>query len=147
MNFPILTIKGVVSILKWQKDSYLVSDSKALLDIDRVHKYLSSTYWAKGRSRAIVEKTMEGSLCFGLYKEGEQIGFARVVSDGAIFSWLLDVVIDDAYRGQGLGQWLLGCLLEHPDVKETRMGLATKDAHSFYEKFGFQIESCMRQPK
>ncbi len=70
-----------------------------------------------------------------MYHNDKQIGFARVVTDKAVFSWLMDVVIDEEYRGNGLGRWLMECILQHPEIKFTRFALATtKDAHDFYKK-------------
>lgn len=98
------------------------------------------------RTKETIEKSVKNSLSFGLYDGDKQIGFARVVSDKAIFSWVLDVVIEESYRGKGLGQWLLDCILEHPEIKQTAFALATKDAHDFYKKFNFKDDNCMRRP-
>lgn len=133
--------------MEWRKGPFFVSDSKTQIDIDLVHNWLSNSYWASDRSREQVQETIENSLCFGLYERDTQIGFARAVTDGVVFSWLMDVIIDESHRGKGIGQWFLSCILEHPNIKNTRMGLATKDAHGFYEKFGFRREETMRQQK
>ncbi|MFA9557131.1 GNAT family N-acetyltransferase [Evansella sp. AB-rgal1] len=131
--------------MEWHKDIYKVSDDRSSIDVNKVSYLLSDTYWVASRSKESIEVSIENSITFGLYKEGRQIGFARVVTDKAVFSWLLDVVIDERYRGKGLGKWLIGCILEHPDIKHTSVALATKDAHSFYEEFQFHKTECMRR--
>jgi len=122
--------------------SFYISTDKLLLNIDIIHSYLSSrSYWATGRTREIIEKSIRHSLCFGVYDTNhQQIGFARVISDYAIFAWLLDVFILENYQGNGLGKQLLTEIFNHPELQGLkRWGLATKDAHSLYEKFGFEI--------
>lgn len=98
------------------------------------------SYWAKGRSREKIAKSIRNSLCFGLYTaDGQQVGFARVLSDFAVFAWIMDVFILEAYQRQGLGQILMKAIMEHPDLQDLeRWGLGTKDAHGLYEKFGFR---------
>jgi GNAT superfamily N-acetyltransferase len=133
--------------MEWHKENFCVDDCKDRLDIDTIYKWLSSSYWASDRKRETVKESIEHSLCFGLYDGSKQVGFARAVTDKVVFSWLMDVDVEETYRGVGLGQWFLNCILEHPDLKNTRMGLTTKDAHTFYEKFNFERVECMRQPK
>jgi GNAT superfamily N-acetyltransferase len=118
---------------------FLVSDDKSRLDIGRIHRFLAEeAYWAKGRSRALVERSIEGSRCFGLYGAEGQLGFARVVSDATIFAWLSDVFVLPAARGHGLGRFLLGTILAHPDFAGIkRWMLATNDAHGLYASYGF----------
>lgn len=86
---------------------------------------------------------MKGSLNFGLFSEGRLIGFARVITDRIIFSYLCDVIIDEAFRGRGIGQWMLKRVIEHPEIKATRQMLVTKDAQGFYAKFGFTAGKSM----
>ncbi len=133
--------------MEWVKGEYRVSDSKESLQVEKIFQWLQASYWAADRSRETIKQTIAHSHCFGLYKGDTQIGFARAVSDRVVFSWLMDVVIDESERGKGLGKWLLQCLLEHPSIRETRMGLATKDAHTLYEKFNFKKVETMRQSK
>ena len=103
-----------------------------------IHQYLSKAYWAKGRSLDAVRNSMENSLCFGLFERDKQIGFARVVTDGEVFAWLMDVFVLDEYQGQGLGKMLMEHILNSPDLDGTKgMGMRTRDAHCFYEKLGF----------
>lgn len=118
----------------------VISTDKKLLDIILIHAYLSEqSYWAKGRSLETVKKSIENSLCFGLYNpQGKQLGFARVATDFAIFGYLMDVFVLEEYRGQGLGKKLIEFVVNHPDIKILRrIGLATSDAHGLYHQFGF----------
>ena len=133
--------------MEWNKENFRVSDCKDLLDLDTIYEWLTTSYWASDRKKETVKESIDQSLCFGLYDGTGQVGFARAVTDKVVFSWLMDVVVTESYRGQGLGQWFLQCILEHPDLKDTRMGLTTKDAHPFYEKFNFEKVECMRQPR
>src|SRR3954462_8285249 len=90
-----------------QRDGYLISTDPARLDIDAIHAYLSRSYWAKGIPRSIVERSIQGSLCFGLVSGAREVGFARVISDRATFAYLCDVYVLEAHRGRGLGKWLI----------------------------------------
>jgi len=117
-----------------------ISTNKELLDVDLIHSFLSErSYWAKGRSRETVIQTIDNSLCFGIYDtENNQLGFARVVTDYAVFGWLMDVFVLEKYRGNGLGKLLIKTITEHPDVKNLKkIGLATSDFHGLYEQYGF----------
>lgn len=119
---------------------FYISTDPSLLDIDTIHRYLSTcSYWAVGRSKETVEKSIQHSLCFGVYNnQDKQVGFARVISDYTVFAWLLDVFILEAYQGIGLSKLLLTEVFNHPELQGLkRWGLATKDAHQLYEKFGF----------
>jgi GNAT superfamily N-acetyltransferase len=129
--------------VEWKKDEFLISDDKSLLDHDLVFDLLSKTYWANDRSKEKIIKSFEKSVCFGLYFRGDQIGFARVVTDGIVFSWICDVIIRENFRGTGLGKWLMDCVTNHPEIKNTRQMLATRDAHGLYKKFGFQVMEVM----
>lgn len=118
-----------------------ISTDKSKLDIDIIEAFLSRrSYWAKGRSREKIVKSIENSLCFGVYTDtGKQVGFARVLSDYAVFAWIMDVFILEDFRGQGLGKLLMSAIMEHPDLQDLeRWGLGTKDAHGLYEQFGFR---------
>lgn len=126
-------------------EDYVISTDKSLLDIQLIHTFLSeSSYWAKGRSYDVVKKSIEQSLCFGVYLSVQQqilqqIGFARIVTDYATFAWLCDVFIIDLHRGKGLGRWLLECVISYPDLQGLqRFVLATRDAHELYKQFGFE---------
>jgi len=124
------------------RDRYTITTDRSALDIDFIHHYLSvESYWAAGRAREVVVRSVEQSLCFGLYdtQANRQIGFARVVTDCATFAWLCDVFVDEAYRGAGLGKWLIETVTEHPDLANIRrLILATRDAHGLYAQYGFE---------
>ena len=118
---------------------YYISTDEAELDLEFVHSYLSEqSYWAKGRSMDLVKRSIDHSLCFGLYENGKQIGFGRVATDHVVFAWLMDLFIDPAYRGQGLGAMLVEHIVNHPSLSEVNgIGLRTDDAHELYARFGF----------
>ncbi|MEA3319486.1 MAG: GNAT family N-acetyltransferase [Bacillota bacterium] len=105
--------------MEWLKNEFMISDNKELIDKYVVTQLLSNTYWATNRTMETIEKSIDNSLSFGMYISGRQIGFARVVTDKAVLSWIMDVVIDDNYRGKGLGQWLMNCIFEHPEIQYT----------------------------
>jgi GNAT superfamily N-acetyltransferase len=118
--------------------SVVISTERERLDVAAIHAFLARTYWAAGISRDRVEKSLDASLCFGLFAGGRQIGFARVVTDRATFAYLCDVYVLDEFRGRGLGKRLLGAVREHPDLRDLRrFVLWTRDAHGLYEQFGF----------
>jgi GNAT superfamily N-acetyltransferase len=123
----------------WERGDYLISTDRSRLDVELIHHFLSqTTYWAVGRKRDVVQRSIENSLPFGIYKGNTQIGFARVVTDYATFAWVADVFVLPEYRGQGLSKWLMEIVLAHPQLQGFRRWvLATKDAHSLYERFGF----------
>lgn len=120
------------------RDGYTISSDKLKLDINKIHEFLSqSSYWAQGRDISIVEQSIEGSLCFGVYKDDEQVGFARVVTDFATFGWLCDVFIIEEHRGRGLGKWLIDTVVSHDSLDKVRtLLLATRDAQELYRKYG-----------
>ena len=120
-------------------DGYVASDDPERLDVDAVHAYLMQSYWSPGVSRETVERATAHSLCVGLYApDGQQVGYARVVTDRATFAYLADVYVLEAHRGRGLGRFLVGAVLAHPDLQGLRRGmLATHDAHGLYRRFGF----------
>src|SRR5438128_4166037 len=124
---------------EWRRDEYTISTDRERLNVSLIHDFLSkNSYWAKGRSLEKVQRSIEHSLNFGVYKDGEQIGFARVVTDYATFAWLADVFILDEYRGRGLSKWLIEVIVSHQRLQGFRRWvLATKDAHELYRRFGF----------
>ena len=128
-----------------KRDGFLISSDKDLLQLDRVHRFLSQEgYWCLDVPRVIVENAAAASLCYGLYSistvETVQIGYARIVSDFATFAWLCDVYIEKEYRGHGLSKWLIEIIMADPQLENLRrICLATKDAHSLYTKFGFEV--------
>ncbi|PAV69193.1 hypothetical protein WR25_08595 [Diploscapter pachys] len=115
-----------------------LDDDKDRLDIARIHGWLASSYWSPGIDRALVERAIAGSHCLGAYAGGEQIGFARAITDHATFAWIADVWIDEAARGKGLGRRMVGWFVDHPAFAGIRrIGLVTADAHGVYEALGF----------
>jgi GNAT superfamily N-acetyltransferase len=115
-----------------------LDDDLARIDLDAVYEFLSTAYWAKGRSRETVERLIrEASRVVGLYHDGRQIGFARTVSDGQSFAYLADVYVLPEYRGKGLGIELVREAVENSPWADRRWLLHTEDAHALYEKFGF----------
>ncbi len=124
--------------MEWKREEFRVVDDPAEINIEVVSRLLAETYWGHRRPRAIIEKLIQNSLCFSLFSNHEQVGFARVATDYTVFSWLSDLVIADAYRNQGLGEWMLDCILKHPSISETQFVLQTRNAYGLYEKFGFQ---------
>lgn len=128
-----------MNIVESQFDDYTISTDPNRLDLDAIHKFLSEeSYWAQKRSREQTETAIRNSLPFGLYKGENQIGFARVVTDFATFAYLGDVFVVEEFRGRGLSKWLMKVIVDHPELQGFRRWvLATRDAHSLYEKFGF----------
>jgi GNAT superfamily N-acetyltransferase len=133
--------------MEWWRDEYSINDDPQRMDIDVVCAMLDQSYWAADRPHERTVQALANSICFNLYHRDLQVGFARVVTDQATFTWVADVIIQPEHRGRGLGKWLMACLLSHPAVQGTRLLLKTRDAHGLYEQFGFQIEECMvRRP-
>lgn len=136
--------------MQWQQGEHTLTDETAHLDLAAVVALLRSTYWAAERPAEVTERSLRHSLNFGLFHGAEQIGFARVVTDRATVGYLCDVVIAEGHRGQGLGKWLLTCILEHPKLRGCRIDLFTKDAQEFYRAFGFgphKYTSLVRYPQ
>lgn len=133
--------------MEWQKDSFVISDDRRRLDEAFIINALHQSYWASKRDSDAIARSLDTSLCFGVYHGAQQVGFARAVTDDCFFTWICDVVIDPAFRGLGLGKWLMACLVEHPRLRHTKQILATRDAHGLYEKYGFtRREMMIRQP-
>ena len=123
---------------EWRRGEYLISTDRWLLDPQVIHGYLSTSYWAAGVPEEVVGRSIENSFNFGVYRDEEQVGFARVVTDRATFAYLADVFVLEAHRGQGLGKWLVEVILSHPDLQGLRRWmLATRDAHDLYQRYAF----------
>jgi len=121
-----------------KREGYLVSTDPERLDLGTVHEFLTNSYWARGVSPDVILRSVSNSLCFGLYRRGEQVGFARVITDRATFAYLADVFVLEGHRGRGLGRWLMEVVLTHPDLQGLRRWmLATADAHGLYREYGF----------
>lgn len=121
---------------------YLLTDERRISPHD-VKNLLDGSYWAPDRLLELVEKTIENSICIGVFKEEILVGFARVVTDKAVFAWIGDVIVDEAHRGKGLGKEIVSFIQAHPDVPEHSQILRTKDAHGLYEKYGFKRTEVM----
>jgi len=122
----------------WKKDNFTISSEKKHVNIDTLHAMLSRSYWAKDRSREDVEKSVANSLCFTLLKDEE------VLTDAMAYAIILDMIISEDFRGQGLGKWLIGCICDHPEVTPLRQVLWTGDADNFYRKGGFEEMSKLK---
>lgn len=119
------------------KDCEISTDPNRV-DVDLVYNFLTHTYWAAGRTRDLVEKSIKNSLCFGVYHKGQQVAFARVITDRAVFAYLADVFVVPSFRGRGISKMLMGSILEYPDIRDIKTFLlATRDAHELYAQFGF----------
>ena len=124
---------------EFRKGAFTISPDRERLDLDVVYGFLTDCSWAQGIPRDVVARSIENSLCFGLYTEGKQVGFARVISDYATYAYIGDVFVLDAFRGSGLGKWLMECIMQHPRLQGLRRwSLVTRDAHGLYAQFGFE---------
>ncbi|MDB5153233.1 MAG: family N-acetyltransferase [Mucilaginibacter sp.] len=121
------------------KKGFSISTDKSLIDFETVYSYLSNdSYWAKGMPAEMLRKAIENSICFGVYQQNKQVGFARVVTDKATFAYLCDVFILADYRRLGLSKWLIQTIKQYPELQGLRRwSLATADAHELYTQFGF----------
>ena len=121
------------------QENYFISSDKSKLDVDVIYNYLSKeSYWAKGIPRNVVERSIEHSMCFGVYSGEMQVGFARIVSDRATYAYLADVFILPEHRGKGLSKLLMETITNHPDLQGLRKWmLATADAHGLYAQYAF----------
>ncbi|MBN8695675.1 MAG: GNAT family N-acetyltransferase [Bacteroidetes bacterium] len=128
-----------MQIEEYHKEQYLVSSDPAKLDLRVIHAYLSRSYWAEDIPFETVKRSVEHSLCFGVYNDKKQIGFARVISDYTTFAYLADVFILEEERGKGLSKFLMECILKHKELQGLRnFSLMTQDAHSLYARYGFK---------
>lgn len=125
--------------MEWTNEDYTISTERERLDYDVIHRFINEeSYWGRGRPSDVVRRSIENSLPFGIYRGGEMIGFARVVTDYATFAWVADVFILAEHRGRGLSKWLMEVVLAHPELQGFRRWLlATKDAHELYRQYGF----------
>ncbi len=137
---------------EWTNGEYAISTDRARIDLEVVKNYLQNdAYWAKGRASEIIERSIQHSENFGVYRGVQQVGFARVVTDYATFAYLCDVFILPSEQGHGLGKWLMETLLAHPALQGLRWYLLTRDAHDLYKQFGFRElqnpEGSMERPR
>ena len=120
------------------EDGFTVTTDPARLDLDMIHGFLNESYWAKGIPRAVVERALRHSLCFGAFEGDRQVGFTRVISDFATHAYVSDVFVLPSHRGRGVGTRLMAAVMAHPDLQGLRRWtLFTRDAHRLYRKFGF----------
>lgn len=130
---------GPAALVEHRRGEFLISTDRAKLDLDLIHSFLTTCYWAKGIPREVVERSIGHSLNFGIYDgSSRQVGFARVISDFTTYAYLGDVFVLESHRGQGLGKWLMECIMRHPQLQNLRRwSLVTRDAHGLYEHSGF----------
>jgi GNAT superfamily N-acetyltransferase len=149
------TYRSESEVTESRRGEFVISTDRARLDLDVIHGFLTNCYWAKGIPREVVERSIEHSLCFGIYHEvGEksrllakparsgapQVGFARVISDFTTIAYLGDVFVLESRRGRGLSKWMMECIMQHPRLQGLRRWiLLTRDAHGLYAKFGFTL--------
>ena len=128
-----------MSELARRDDGLIISDDKSLLDVDRIAAWLAASYWANERDRPTIERSIANSYAVGVYTpSGEQVALARATTDFASFAWIGDVVVDDAWRGKGIGTWLVQTLVDELRSRGVpRFVLGTRDAHGVYAKVGF----------
>lgn len=123
--------------MQWTREGFVLTDQPPPTAIDETYALLQTTYWSHKRPRDVVERIVGESLCFYLSKDQRQVGFGRVISDYVTTSWIADVVLAKEYQGDGLGSWMMRCVLDHPKLRSTQFALQTGTAHSFYERLGF----------
>jgi len=123
--------------------NYILTDEKSGISAQAVKILLNGSYWAPNRSLELIEKTIQNSICVGVFDGDELVGFARVVTDKAVFAWIADVIVAETHRGKGLGKEIMNFIQAHPDIPEHSQLLRTKDAHGLYEKYGFRISETM----
>ena len=124
---------------EWRRGAFTISTDRSKLDRGAIHDFLAGSYWAKGIPRDVVDRSIDGSLCFGLFEDGRQVGFARVITDFATFGYLADVYVLESHRSRGLATWLMESILAHPELQGLRRWmLVTRDAHPLYRKVGYR---------
>ncbi len=125
---------------EWRKGEYLLSTDRSKIEVEIVHRFLTHSYWAESIPLEVVERSINNSLCFAIHRHQKLVGFARVISDFATFAYLADVFILPEERGKGLSTWLIGTIMDYPELQGLRrFTLATRDAHGLYERFGFTL--------
>ena len=132
--------------MDWTRDDFTISTDDERLDRAAIRDFLGGSYWAKGIPRDIVDRSINGSLNFGLYEGADQVGFARIITDRATFAYVCDVYVLESHRGRGLARWLMEVVRGHPDLQGLRRWvLLTRDAHPLYRQVGFRdVEDASR---
>ena len=116
-----------------------ISNDRSLIDFDRLVAFIQDAYWGTGRSRETIRKSFDGAICFIAHESGNQVGFARVITDGAVLGYICDVIVFEEFRGRGISKRIMRAILDHPDLQGLEgFMLATADAQGLYEKFGFK---------
>jgi GNAT superfamily N-acetyltransferase len=131
-------------VVCYRQGDFLITTDPRKINKEAVCSFLAKTYWARWRPKEVIIRSLEHSLCFSLFYQKQQIGLGRAVTDYATFAYLCDLYVDEQFRGQGLGTWLLECILDHPELKDVNWCLLTGTAHDFYRQFGFR---SLRKPQ
>ncbi|MBI3943518.1 MAG: GNAT family N-acetyltransferase [Chloroflexi bacterium] len=127
-----------IAPVEYTQGGFSISTDPSKLQLNVIHEFLKNAYWCKNIPRALVQKAIAHSLCYGIYEGTQQVGFARVITDFATYAYLSDVFVLESHRGRGLSKWLMTCIQMHPDLQGLRRWtLATRDAHGLYSQFGF----------
>ena len=129
--------------MNWTRGGFVVSDDKERLKVGQIEALMKQGYWSAHYKADTIARLLQTSFWLGVHLKGTLIGLARVVTDKTTVTLITDFIIHDDYRGNGHGAWLMSCLLEHPDLKETSMSLGTQDADAFFEKFGFERDGAL----
>lgn len=124
--------------MEWEKDSFIVSDDMSKLDIELIYKFLTNSYWGKGRTKELIYDSIQNSFSLGLYLNGNQIGFARAITDYYTFAYLCDVFVIEEFRRKNLGHFLMDCLFKHPKLNKVKWLLKTTNAQTLYQDFNFK---------
>jgi len=125
-------------IIEYHRGEFLLSTDPKRLDVNLIHSFLTDCYWAQGIPLEVVKRSIQNSFCFGVYTDGKQVGFARVISDFATYAYIGDVFVLESFRGHGLGKWIMRSIMQHPKLQGLRRwSLLTRDAHGLYAQFGF----------
>lgn len=124
--------------MEWTDGEYRISNDKSLILIEDVCKLLANTYWANKRPREVIEKSIENSICYGIYNENKQVGYGRIITDYATTYYIADVILNEKHRGRGLGKKLVECMVEFDGISGGLGMLLTRDAHGLYTQYGFE---------
>jgi GNAT superfamily N-acetyltransferase len=131
-------VRNNPGVFEEERGGCVISTDPAKLDLDLIHEFLSQAYWCEDIPRHTLERAIRNSLCFGIYADGRQVGFARVITDRATFAYLADVFVLESHRCRGLSKHMMEFIMAHPDLQGLRRwSLATRDAHGLYSRFGF----------
>ena len=138
-GLPAVAVNGGIGMTEWERGEFTISTDPSRIDLDVVHGYLSTSYWAAEIPRELVARSIAHSLAFGIYQGAVQVGFSRVITDRATFAYLADVFVLEEFRGRGLARWMMEVIVAHPELQGLRRWmLATRDAHGLYRQHGFE---------